>query len=282
VISSTPSFYSTIKVFLAIIASHNVIIVHQQLIRFPDIAFFTSPIPLHLAAMVILYGHISKVECLPHSVALEDIWMALDMLPRFRWRWERKDVKGAHPLIAKLAEHVMGVDLQTVKPSSAHPPVLICEPDWEEPTSPSLRSQHSTPVLSAAPPYAPGTGGPVYHHPNGMDRMDRTKSGGSTPPTRNLADVPQGLFYPFYPEADVPAVAGGATKQQDYKKLMLAAASVPQDGYVTQAHEVTYIEGKDRGGHSASTSTWITVVSPFSSPNQYGSDLHFAAEFAFN
>lgn len=259
------SRFILIPLFLAIIASHNVIIVHHQLIRFPDIAFFTSPIPLHLAAMVILYGHISKVECLPPVVALEDIWMALDMLPRFRWRWERKDVKGAHPLIAKLAEHVMGVDLQTVKPSSAHPPVLICEPDWEEPTSPSQKSQHGTPVLSAAPPYTPGNGGPVFHHPNGP--INRSSSGGSTPPDKHLAEIPQGLFYPFYPEASVPAMAvatqagGGtsSTKQQDFKKLMLAAASVPQNGY---AQEVTYIsEEKDRSGHSASASTWMAVVS---------------------
>jgi len=216
--------------------------------------------------MVILYGHISKVECLPHTAALEDIWMALDMLPRFRWRWERKDVKGAHPLIAKLAEHVMGVDLQNVKPSSAHPPVLICEPDWEEPTSPAQKSQHGTPVLSAPPPFAPSNGGPVFQHPNGPNRS----SGGSTPSDKHLAEVPQGLFYPFYPEATVPAMAvasqgGGATslaKQQDYKKLMLAAAAVPQDGYVTPAHEVAFIsEEKDRGGHPASP--WIAVVGPF-------------------
>jgi hypothetical protein len=82
-----------------------------------------------------------------------------------------------------------------------------------------------------------------------------------------LAEVPQGLFYPFYPEATVPVMGGAtnSTKQQDYKKLMLAAASVPQDGYVTQAHEAAYIsEEKDRGGHTASSSAWIAVVSPFS------------------
>ncbi|KAF8876723.1 hypothetical protein BD779DRAFT_1613239 [Infundibulicybe gibba] len=86
----------------AIITSHNTIIVHNQLIRFPDIAFFTSPIPLHIAAMVILYGHMSKCDKLPRHTALEDVWLALDMLPRFRWRWERKDFNGGHPLIAKL------------------------------------------------------------------------------------------------------------------------------------------------------------------------------------
>ena len=60
---------------------------HNQLIKFPDIAFFVSPSPLHIAAMVILYGHMSVVDKLPLQVALEDVWMALDMLPSFRWRW---------------------------------------------------------------------------------------------------------------------------------------------------------------------------------------------------
>jgi hypothetical protein len=34
---------------------------------------------------------------------IEDVWMALDILPHFRWRWERKDLNGGHPLIFKLA-----------------------------------------------------------------------------------------------------------------------------------------------------------------------------------
>ncbi|KAF9014644.1 hypothetical protein BDZ89DRAFT_962664, partial [Hymenopellis radicata] len=114
----------------AIITSHNTIIVHSQLIRFPDIAFFTSPIPLHIAAMVILYEHMSKSDTLPRHTALEDVWLALFMLPRFRWRWERKDVNGGHPLISKLAKRVMEVNLHQVGPATN--PVLLSEPDWEE------------------------------------------------------------------------------------------------------------------------------------------------------
>ncbi|KAI0027406.1 fungal-specific transcription factor domain-containing protein, partial [Vararia minispora EC-137] len=113
----------------AIIISHNIIVVHHQLIRFPDIAFFVSPIPLHIAAMVILYGHMSRCEALSKQVALEDVWMALDMLPSFRWRWERKDNNGGHPLIARLAEKVLEVNLRQAGPTAQ--PVLIPEINWD-------------------------------------------------------------------------------------------------------------------------------------------------------
>jgi hypothetical protein len=113
---------------IAIVTSHNIIIVHNQLIRFPDIAFFVSPIPLHIAAMVILYGHMSHCERLSRQVMIEDVWMALGMLPRFRWRWERKDLNGGHPLTSKLAEKVLNVNLRTVGPTKN--PVLLSELDW--------------------------------------------------------------------------------------------------------------------------------------------------------
>ncbi|KAF9523552.1 fungal-specific transcription factor domain-containing protein [Crepidotus variabilis] len=258
----------------AIITAHNVIIIHNQLIRFPDIGFFTSPIPLHIAAMVILYGHMSKVECLPPAIALEDVWMALDMIPRFRWRWERKDANGGHPLIAKLVEHVMGVNLQAVKPSNPHsPPVLIPEPDWEEPTSPSLKSQHNTPIISGAGgPYGPNS--PMYgpHLPNGSSAgasaMARSNSGGSTPPDKNLADVPQALFYPFFPEngvptnlpnAGLPGTSDGPGKgRQDYKELLMAVAAA-QDGY--GANEGFLSEEKDPGlaPQQQTQGGWVSV-----------------------
>ncbi|TFY76485.1 hypothetical protein EWM64_g7527 [Hericium alpestre] len=133
----------------AIIVSHNIIIVHNQLIRFPDIAFFVSPIPLHIAAMVILYGHMSRCESLPHQVALEDVWMALDMLPSFRWRWERKDLNGGHPLIAKLAEKVLDVNLHQVGPTSH--PILLPELDWETEGAGSVVSGASAPIGAQDP-----------------------------------------------------------------------------------------------------------------------------------
>jgi len=100
-----------------------------------------SPIPIHIAAMVILYGHMSKVEFLDRQTALEDVWMALGMLPRLRWRWERKDLNGEHPLIAKLAEKVFDVQLQQARPVNA--PRLISELSWDSdshPTSPVVNN----------------------------------------------------------------------------------------------------------------------------------------------
>ncbi|EKM57818.1 uncharacterized protein PHACADRAFT_251684 [Phanerochaete carnosa HHB-10118-sp] len=187
----------------AIVTSHNIIVVHHQLIKFPDIAFFVSPTPLHIAAMVILYGHMSKCERLPREVALEDVWMALDMLPSFRWRWERKDLKGGHPLIAKLAEEVLKVNLHQVAPTT--PPMLISEADWDSEgvLSPKQPSQHpGTPNMGPAQypqsPYAkPSPAGlPTVKSPGGKGVPAQGLS-----PNEKLAEIPPGLFYPFYPES---------------------------------------------------------------------------------
>ncbi|KJA23007.1 hypothetical protein HYPSUDRAFT_614687 [Hypholoma sublateritium FD-334 SS-4] len=271
----------------AIITAHNVIIVHSQLIRFPDIAFFTSPIPLHIAAMVILYGHISQVDCLPPPVALEDVGLALDMIPRFRWRWERKDANGGHPLIAKLVETIMRVNLHTIVPSSSSS-VLYCELDWEEVTSPTLGAQ--PPLASPHGAYATGSSsgagdGTVYgphpraHAHNGaMARAptagsaSNTTSGG-TPPER-LADMPQGLLYPFYPEADAhlssfpgagaPADPSGATVHT-YDPLLRQAAAL-QGAYGTGAEAA---HGDARGAAAAGpapTPMWTHVRPPASQP----------------
>ncbi|KAF5392188.1 hypothetical protein D9757_001375 [Collybiopsis confluens] len=108
----------------AIVQAHNVIAIHTVLVRFPEVGFFTSAVPLHIAAMVILYGRMSKCdEGIPGlsdgeggedgssavRILMEDVWLALDMLPRFRWRWETGSGynTGTNPLIAKLAEKVM-------------------------------------------------------------------------------------------------------------------------------------------------------------------------------
>ncbi|KAF8150568.1 fungal-specific transcription factor domain-containing protein, partial [Crassisporium funariophilum] len=269
----------------AIITSHNVIIVHSQLIRFPDIAFFTSPIPLHIAAMVILYGHISKVECLPPSIALEDVWMALDMLPRFRWRWERKDVNGGHPLIAKLVEHVMGVNLHTITLTGL--PFLIPEPDWDEPMSPTPKSQQSTPIMSSTPSaYTPSSGPPVYGpQPRSLNgtssAINRSNSGGSTPPDKHLADVPTPLFYPFWPEnqAAIHASAPGGTSgpangthHQDYSQILRAAAAA-QDEYSGQSSQ--YVSGERDSPHGVQPQdvVWVSMqssrnISNYSGPPQ--------------
>lgn len=207
--------------------------------------------------MVILYGHMSKVECLPYNVALEDIWMALDMVPRFRWRWERKDVKGGHPLIAKLAEHVMGV--QTVKSSNPHSSFLLCELDWEEVTSPTQKSQQGTPVLSTVTSVLGPGNGPVYgpHAPSGP--VNRSQSGGSTPSDKHFAEVPQAAFFPFFPEL-APNQTNNPTESarpQDVRELLRVLA-VTNDGYCSQPHEQYPSEEKDRS-HNATTPVWPVV-----------------------
>ncbi|KAF8274801.1 hypothetical protein EI94DRAFT_1713097 [Lactarius quietus] len=114
----------------AIVVSHNIIVVHNQLLRFPDISFFVSPIPLHIAAMVILFGHMSRCDSLTRQVALEDVWMALDMLP---------------PSAGKVLE----VNLRQVGPSSH--PVLMPELDWDLENTGSPLATHtaaSTPSLT--------------------------------------------------------------------------------------------------------------------------------------
>lgn len=53
--------------------------------------------------MIILYARFSKVEALDPAIAKEDCALALKLVPELRWRWERQDNKGSHPLIARLA-----------------------------------------------------------------------------------------------------------------------------------------------------------------------------------
>jgi len=169
----------------AIATSHNIIIVHNEMIRFPDIAFFVSPIPLHIAAMVILYGHMSSCKMLTRQQALEDVWMALDMLPRFRWRWERKDYNGGHPLIAKLAEKVFDAPLHQAGPTSR--PMLMPELDWSlpegsaTPESPVVATPSTVTANAAYPPPPPAYNG--HRHPIKIQE--------------GLAEVPPQWFYPL-------------------------------------------------------------------------------------
>ena len=219
--------------------------------------------------MVILYGHISKVGCLSPATALEDVWLALDMLPRFRWRWERKDEAGGHPLIAKLVEHVMGVSLSNVVPPTNS--VLIPEPEWDETRSPTTKSQHSTPTLASAPGgYGTSSSGYGSHHSRGMNGMgpplNRSNSGGSTPPDKQLVEMPDKLFYPFFPEAQVAAINSNGVPAsasqgvppsnggQDYSQLLKTVAAA-QGGYPAQP----YPEGRDPAG-SQQEMVWMSSM----------------------
>jgi len=132
-------------------------------------------------------------------VALEDVWMALDVLPSIRWRWERKDLNGGHPLIARLAEKILAVNLHQVGPPSH--PVLLSEPDWEQDAA--KMASISTPKLGHSPRSvgsAPGSGSGGSTYGNGFNGQGTPKVGYSQQSPGHLADVPAVLFYPFFPE----------------------------------------------------------------------------------
>lgn len=261
--------------------SHNIIVVHNQLIRFPDIAFFVSPIPLHIAAMVILFGHMSRCDSLTRQVALEDVWMALDMLPSFRWRWERKEMNGSHPLIATLAEKVLGVNLRQAGPTSH--PVLIPELDWDIEGTSSPVAAHttaSTPSLGNAaynhstsgnpfpgsPPIGPAVPAPSRALITGASSGNGSDANG--PVETKLAEVPVNLFYPFYPDSSqvqarnagpIPASSAGAVSTApsggngngagDYTQLLAqaAAAQQPSGPWGASSRESYILEEKDVG-----------------------------------
>lgn len=253
-----------IFIFIAIVTSHNIIVVHNQLIRFPDIAFFVSPIPLHIAAMVILFGHMSECNRLTRQVALEDVWMALNMLPSFRWRWERKDTHGGYPLIAKLAERVLNVDLAQVAPSMT--PVLLSEHDWETGSSLSPKAaggQPSTPTLGPAQYPGPAMYGPDTPSGSAVKGSPQQGAVPGTPQEKELPAVPTGLFYPFYPEQNTTGSSmtnSSNGNNGDYGPL-LAGVTQPIGTYGYQQSQDSYIiEEKDP---SSGIQMWMNGVSLF-------------------
>jgi hypothetical protein len=262
------------------VVSHNIIVIHNRLLRFPDISFFVSPIPLHIAAMVILFGHMSQCKSLTRQVALEDVWMALDMLPSFRWRWERREMNGSHPLIATLAEKVLGVNLRQAGPSSH--PVLMPELDWDLEGGGSPVATHtsaSTPSLGTATyahgpsgtPSFPGSPpiGPAVPS-RGLVTGNGNGGGASGPVETKLAEVPVNLFYPFYPDgpqmqprsentmssssaaaaavAAVAATSNDPNGNGDYTQLLAQAAAAvhqPAGPWGASGQESYMLEEKD-------------------------------------
>lgn len=257
--SSLLQFIGNKSMFLlAVVTAHNIIIIHNHLIRFPDIGFFVSPIPLHIAAMVILYGHMSHSKRLPKEVVIQDIWMALDVLPRMRWRWERKDVNGEHPLIANLAERVLDINLREVVPSGDHI-MLLSEQDWDSDASlmsPSMavqKQEQMTPVM-------PNTPFPIHEYPHNRvplanDAMNRL--GNDTPPDgkQQLMEVPPGLFYPFFPERKVSGGRNGPP--HDFNELLAAVGAQPGGSYLPDP----YITEEDASATHSRIQMWIPPVS---------------------
>ena len=108
----------------------------------------------------------------------------------------------------------------------------MCEKDWGDnsTSSPVAKSQHSTPTMPAA--------GPSYPHQpaafGGQLRVGGTSgsvtaeshsgSSGDSTPHDQLVDLPNNLFYPFYPEdARNAPTAGG--NDQGYSHLLAQAGA---------------------------------------------------------
>ena len=235
---------------IAIVTSHNVILVHYQLIKYPDIAFFVSPIPLHIAAMVILYGHMSKCERLPRDVALEDIWMALDMLPSLRWTWERKDMNGAHPLIARLAEKVFDIQLQNVGGTGQS--MLLSELDWdsESPVGALTPTSSQPNVSRLSLSYGANSYGNVPSNNKEKGKYNETNG-------KNLVDVPPMLFWPYDPQNPVDMVINSANMSRSQNPRY--QASIGTIG-CQPSQESFVLEEKDTTVTNAQMQKWITAV----------------------
>ncbi|KAF8317098.1 hypothetical protein DL93DRAFT_2154390 [Clavulina sp. PMI_390] len=118
----------------AVITAHNILIMEAQLTAYPETFFFLSPIPVHVAAMTILFASISKVETLAFGLAREDIILSLKILPVLRWRLPPAvqaklfdSPTGAHKLIKTLGETVYGA---FDKAGPIGSPFLIDEMYW--------------------------------------------------------------------------------------------------------------------------------------------------------
>jgi hypothetical protein len=235
--------------------------------------------------MVILFGHMSNIPDVPFNTAVEDLWLALDMVPRFRWRWERKDFGGAHPLLARLAEMVMRVNLREFVPSGK--PVLMCEKDWDDnvTSSPVAKSHQSTPTMptaGAAYPHPPVAYGPPVRAGGGSHSGS---SGDSTPHDKQLVDLPNNLFYPFYPE---DARAAVSSSDQGYGHLLAQAGAAhghagSYDSYMSEERDIAHPHpmhaaasqqqaqaGQAQQGQPGQQGMWVTV------PTQQGAQAQAA------
>lgn len=90
--------------------------------------------------MIIIYGVMCDCSILERQRSLDDVWLALSMLPHLRWRWERKDMQGMHPIISKIAEKVFKVNFSQIKEEYS-PGALIPEIPTSEYDAAELRPQ---------------------------------------------------------------------------------------------------------------------------------------------
>ena len=136
---------------------------HASLTQIPDIGFFVSPLPLHLAAITIIYGQSCGFTTISYETGYEDVQSALHITPALRWQWERKDAGGGvHPITLELANRVF----KRKPPVSDRPKltsVFMPEEDWEDDAG---RSAPTDAQLNHWPSelFLPGPAWPQHHH----------------------------------------------------------------------------------------------------------------------
>ncbi|KAL1728187.1 fungal-specific transcription factor domain-containing protein [Schizophyllum commune] len=245
VASSTTGYKDKVRALQpAVVTAHNIIVVHHQLINQPDISFFTSPLPLQTAAMVLLYGWMSRrVEAVTREVALEDVTMALEGIPKFRWKWERKDFPRPPPMMVTLAESVLQVKLEDA-PAPSAPGVLWQEQTYNEnlvvnspDAATSPHQQHAGPThgamhnpMAVDSPSIDGVmhqvqGSPVLQHPQSQDwvrvKLER--------------EFPAGLLFPQFHVQAGPDQAPGNPPHQGRSGGYVA--EMPPDVHYGGAYE---------------------------------------------
>ncbi|PFH46649.1 hypothetical protein AMATHDRAFT_7560 [Amanita thiersii Skay4041] len=110
----------------AMVIAHNIIVVHTQLVQSPDFVFFVSPTLLCIAAVLMLYGYISRCRVLSRDAILQNVKLTLVMLPHWGGMAQNECL-----LIQKMAECVLEVDPHAMHPKLGSDLVLLPEPTWD-------------------------------------------------------------------------------------------------------------------------------------------------------
>ena len=163
-------------------------------------------------------------------------------------------MNGAHPLIARLAERVMNVNLRTITPTGN--PVLRSEPEWEDESTSRFQQQAGSSASSGGAGYGQRLNG------NGEDGGN--PSGGTTTPSdKQLMDVPSSLFYPFYPEAHAVRTASEAAAGngvEGFTQILAQAATGGVGSYGCQPSHDSYMSEERDIAHTMHTHSQVQPI----------------------
>lgn len=178
--------------------------------------------------------------------------MALDMLPRLRWRWERKDLNGAHPLIAKLAEKVFDTNLHEV--GGPGQPVLFAELDWDTLTpyndvTPPATAQQSPGQVRAGGAFSNAQATLGQLATNGATGSGKAQASSqvtsSNSNSKSLPEVPSVLFWPLDPQNPIGVSMnqvhhmGNSQHSPNYQPIGTIGCHPSQESYMMDEKDST-------------------------------------------